>query len=222
MEKKRIYSGKKYKKQNYYGPNEWSYSYKYEGQKTFWARTDESPKDYEIRLKSEKITIKYKSEEYTIKQLWSIKEDIQQNHFNELENKEPLDDDKIKLKKEANRWKSSQRSLRRKGKLEQQKVDKLNKLGMLWNPLNSEWDKNFSKFKENGLNTDIEKWVYEQRKLYETGAIPKENLDRLKAFNFPLKKEKNEHFKISYSKIYELIDILNEKIKKFETEEREK
>ena len=57
-EKLRIYSGKKYYKENASAGGKngiWSYSYKYSGQKTFWARTDESPKDYNNRINPKKI-----------------------------------------------------------------------------------------------------------------------------------------------------------------------
>ena len=220
--KKRIYSGKKYKKQYYSGPNEWSWSYKYEGQKSFWARTDESPEEYEIRIKSEKMTIKFKSKNYTLKELFEIKEEIRKDYVNDFENNELLDEEKLKIKKEASRWKSSQRTKRRKGKLEQEKVDRLNELGMVWNPRESEWEKKFTYFKKYGLNTDIEEWVIKQRKLFIEGKMPKENHDRLKAFKFPFKKDKNETFKITSSKIWELIDKLRKKRETFEAKEREK
>ena len=51
-EKKRIYSGKKYFDENYYRNDKkgvWMYSFKYSGQKTFWARTEESEEGYKIR-----------------------------------------------------------------------------------------------------------------------------------------------------------------------------
>ena len=73
-----------------------------------------------------------------------------------------------------------------------------------------------------GLNTDIEEWVTEERKLFIDGKMPKENHDRLKAFKFPFKKDKNETFNITSSKIWELIDKLQKKRETFEAKEREK
>ena len=139
-EKKRIYSGKKYPSENHTRSGEsttiWRFSYKYKGQKSFWARTEESPEEYEKRLvieeiqeKAKEITIDYKGEDYTqykIDKLWhEIREEINKYHDNETQNEE----EKLARTK-ASSWKSSQRSKRRKGELEQSKVNKLNELGL--------------------------------------------------------------------------------------------
>ena len=220
--KKRIYSGKKYKKEYYSGPNEWSWSYKFEGQKTFWAMTDESPEEYEIRIKSEKITIKYKSKEYTLEDLIKIREEIKKEYVSDYERNELKSEKEVQLKKSANSWKSNLRTKRRKGKLEQEKVDKLNRLGMVWNPTKSDWDKKFLYFKKNGLDTDIEEWIVQQRKIFHEGEMPKENYERLKAFDFPFDDISDDMFKITNSTVYGLIEKLENKRKRFESSERRK
>jgi hypothetical protein len=101
-EKKRIYSGKKY-------PSEvsrsgesvtiWRFSYKYKGQKSFWARTEESPEEYEKRLvieeiqeKAKEITIEFRGKDYTdsmIDKLWDeIREERIKYHDNETQDEE--------------------------------------------------------------------------------------------------------------------------------------
>ena len=77
--KKRIYSEKKYLDKNASSSNKgdvWYYKYKYEGQKSFWARTELSPDEYEklrfesaIELESSKLKIKFKDEEYDMTSL---------------------------------------------------------------------------------------------------------------------------------------------------------
>ena len=70
--------------------------------------------------------------------------------------KDQLDELLIYLKtKEARIWKTKLRSLRRKGKLEQHKIDKLNELGMLWNPTTDPWEKMYRDFKDDVLDTHI-------------------------------------------------------------------
>lgn len=126
--------------------------------------------------------------------------------------KSNLTQDEIKLyflqKKEskAKSWFSSQRRLKKKGKLEKHKIDALNNIGMLWNPSTDKWEINYSLFKKQPLfeilremkkknyyvrlkevNNIIEMnhWVLKQRELYKDNNINEENLIRLKAINFP-------------------------------------
>ena len=76
--KKRIYSGKKYLSNISSSRKKeiWHYTYKYEGQKSYWARTEESPEEYRIRIQSEKMTIKYKSKEFTLAELEEMKHSL--------------------------------------------------------------------------------------------------------------------------------------------------
>lgn len=219
-EKKRIYSGKKY-------PSEvsrsgesitiWRFSYKYKGQKSFWARTEESPEEYEKRLvieeiqeKAKEITIEFRGKDYThsmIDKLWDeVREERIKYHDNETQ-----DEEEKLARRKAGSWKSSQRSKRRKGELEQSKVKKLNELGMTWNPNSDSWEKCFIHFRKKGLTVEIEDWVINQRRLHKENKVPKENLIRLKAVGFPFDATKNEEFKLTSNVMYELSLKLNEK-----------
>jgi len=121
-----------------------------------------------------------------------------------------------KLNDKATSWKSRQRSLRRKGKLDQSQIDKLNRLGMVWNPLEDLWEKNYEYFKYKGMLDPIEHWVNEQRKLFKSDQLPEENLIRLKAANFSFEEKKNEAFKLDNLQITAMQDQLLEGKKVFE------
>ena len=127
-----------------------------------------------------------------------------------------------KTKMEANSWKSRQRSLRRKGKLDQYKIDSLNKLGMVWNPKEDEWEKKYLTFREYGLCDEIEKWVIDQRKSYNDNSISKENIDRLNAVKFPFKEDKNEEFVFTARSIWKLREKLQTKQRRIEREKEKK
>ena len=153
---------------------------------------------------------------------------VEINDIAEKFEKSNLTQDEIKdyffRKKEskAKSWFSSQRSLRKKGKLEKRKIDALNKIGMLWNPSKDEWEKNYSLFQNQPLaeilremkrknyyvslkdvNNIIylDKWVVEQNQLYSESKLSEENLVRLKAINFPfninLEYDNNNEFKLT-------------------------
>lgn len=116
------------------------------------------------------------------------------------------------LRKKANAWKSRQRKLRKEGKLEQFKIDKLNELGMIWNPSNPSealWERGYLYFKNHSLADPIEDWVEEQRTLFRENRISDENLIRLQSVNFPFIKTKDENFKLSLIQIYEMEEQLN-------------
>jgi hypothetical protein len=112
---------------------------------------------------------------------------------------------KIKLK--ASTWKSQLRTLRKKGKLDQYKIETLNKLGMVWNPKDDEWEKNYLYFKKKGFCYTLEVWIKEQRVLNELAQINIENLHRLQAINFPFNKEKNEQFPFTHNCLSPLLSI---------------
>lgn len=99
------------------------------------------------------------------------------------------------------------------GKLDFIKVSKLNSHGMVWNPLENEWEQNFLSFKKNGLNTDNEKWVIEQRKLFKNSKLNNENLIRLNAINFPFNETNGEIFKMTKRTTWSLIEKLEKKQK---------
>jgi len=233
MEQKlRIYSGKKYYNENASKGGEygvWSYSYKYSGQKTFWARTDENPEDYDNRMKPKKnmediVTISYKGEIYSEEDLDVLRNILCENYVPKnnhsadiiFDSKEELSDEKLKeitnwkIKLKASTWKSQQRTLRKKGKLDQYKIDSLNKLGMVWNPREDEWEKSYLMYRKTGLCDETESWVKEQRTLYSDNEIANDNLYRLEAVNFPFKPKKNEDFPFTFN----TISVLQEKLRK--------
>jgi len=237
-EKLRIYSGKKYYNENASkgGKNGvWSYSYKYSGQKTFWARTEESPEDYNNRMNPKKnieniVTISYKGKIYNEEDLDVLSEILlenyvpKNNHSDDIlfDQNEELSEEQLKeitnwkIKLKASAWKSRQRSLRKKDKLDQYKIDSLNKLGMVWNPKDDEWEKSYLLYRKTGLCDEIESWVKEQRVLYNDNEISNENLYRLKAFNFPFKPKKNEDFPFTFNTIYVLQEKLRKKKRRIE------
>ena len=123
----------------------------------------------------------------------------------------------------ASSWKSNQRTLRKKGKLDQYKIDSLNKLGMVWNPREDEWEKKYLHFRKKGFCYGLEVWITEQRELYHKEQIPIENLQRLKSINFPFKEEKNEQFPFTYECYNSLSYIyLDESVKAWKKEESTK
>ena len=132
----------------------------------------------------------------------------------------------LKQKSKAKSWLSSQRTLRKKGKLKQNQIDKLNQLGMLWNPKVDEWEINYDKyrkeilvdvllkmkFKEYGLSdsklNDLknqEVWIKQQRELFYKGKLEEENLKRLKAIDFPFEPTLDENHKIT---LYQLVRLV--------------
>ena len=137
----------------------------------------------------------------------------------------------------AKSWFSSQRAKRRKGKLKQYQIEMLNKIGMMWNPKEDEWEKNFIIYKGNLLSDTIIKmkndvyglsntllnnlksqeiWIKNQRDNFKTNKIEKENLTRLNSINFPFKKLAEELTKPNiYSLITHIyiIKSLNEELK---------
>jgi hypothetical protein len=137
----------------------------------------------------------------------------------------------------AKSWFSSQRAKRRKGKLKQYQIEMLNKIGMMWNPKEDEWEKNFIIYKGNLLSNTIIKmkndeyglsntllnnlksqeiWIKNQRDDFKTNKIEKENLTRLNSINFPFKKLAEELTKPNiYSLITHIyiIKSLNEELK---------
>lgn len=139
--------------------------------------------------------------------------------------KDQLDELLIYLKtKEARKWKTKLRSLRRKGKLEQYKIDKLNEMGMLWNPTTDHWEKMYRDFSDDVLDTKIgymlrkeysspsivwinnyENWVNEQKSLFKKKIIPKENLLRLNYAGFQFSDEDYDNYKFSFLRLIKLI-----------------
>jgi hypothetical protein len=116
---------------------------------------------------------------------------------------------KVRIK--ASSWVNYQRKLRREGKLSIDKIEILNRLGMIWNPKTDEWERNYSKFKKYGVCYDIDDWICTQRKNKISGDISDENLLRLNAANFPFKAPNNEEFVFGPSSQEELLNRWTEK-----------
>lgn len=121
-----------------------------------------------------------------------------------------------KTKQKASSWKSRQRKLRKEGKLEQYKIDALNKIGMTWDPQNDEWEHYYGIYKLYGLCEIIKDWVYEQRKLFNENKIETENLIRLKAVNFIFEPDSNEKFEITKSQAFAMINAMDKGQKTYE------
>ena len=222
------------------------YIYKYPDNEISRIISSESPEKYERRItlaeikrKVSKLSIKYKGIEYDSDKISKMGEEIDEREKSKEEreksksNKVPdilvtqeLSDEVKKelnywkTKNTASGWKSRQRSLREKGKLEQHKIDSLNKLGMLWNSKEDKWEKKYIRFRTHGLCNEIEIWVKKQRKLYENNELSNENLYRLQAANFPFTPLPNETFKFTRKSLWELVTKLDRKKARFELEQQ--
>ena len=136
-----------------------------------------------------------------------------------------------KKKAKAKSWLSSQRNLRKRGKLSSNHIKMLNELGMLWNPKEDEWEKNFSLFQKKefvdilkGMRKkeiwvsekkldrviETENWVNEQRRLHLNNKLNKENLIRLEAINFPFKLAEDEKKDLKLSSLAKIVFRISE------------
>ena len=203
--------------------------------------TSESPEKYierislkKIKKKLSDITIKYKGNEYNLDKLNKMYNELaetEEEKINDVPNisvEEELNESQKKelnnwkTKMAASSWKSRQRSLRKKGKLEKYKIESLNKIGMVWNPKEDEWEKNYLKFRTIGFCDELEDWVKEQRILFNNNDISSENLQRLNAIKFPFEPLENEEYKFTKKSIWELIEKLNKKQTRLEREEKKR
>ena len=171
-----------------------------------------------------KKTITHKGKKYTLKDIEELlnkewekqqknsypNEWKKSNHFNKENPLEPtehqrkaLEDHRLRAKAVA--WKARQRKLRREGELDQNKIDDLNKLGMVWDRSedDNDWENHFWTYKNNGLCEPIFEWVKDQREQYQNRSIPQENLIRLKAVKFPFEPLKNETYDFLYYQLFE-------------------
>ena len=125
-----------------------------------------------------------------------------------------------KMKQKASSWKSRQRKLRKEGKLEQYKIDALNRIGMIWDIENNEWEHYFNIFKNYGFCAIIEDWVKEQRDLYTQNILSNENLKRLEAVNFPSTLRKNEVYRITNFQAFDMINAIENGQKEYKYKKR--
>ena len=153
-----------------------------------------------LRDKWEKET--YEDPDYQEVDKYAIKSlELTEKQFNNLK--------ESTLRQKASSWKSRQRKLRKDGRLGQHKIDKLNELGMLWNPLEDLWEINYSYFKKYRLIDPIEKWVKEQRVMFKKNQLSNENFIRLNAANFPFEEKNDEVFKLDIYQIIFMEEQLN-------------
>jgi len=98
---------------------------------------------------------------------------------------------------ELSRWLVAQRGRYNKGKLSQERFEKLNKLGFNWDPFAQNWEENFDKlcaFKRvygnclvpNKYPTDqsLATWVGEQRKRFKKGHLSQDRFKKLEDLGF--------------------------------------
>ena len=176
------------------------------------------------------FTILDQGKKYNEEDLEIIYETLAENHipkplpdenfnvFDDLSDSKLKEVSDYKIKIRASRWKSTQRSLRKKGKLDQFKIDTLNKLGMVWNPKEDVWEKQFLSFKKRGYCYGLKKWINKQRSLFEENKLNKENLYRLQSIDFQFTPKENELFPISWKCYGELYNKLERKRNKLKRE----
>ena len=218
--------------------NSYIYEYTSVGGERRTVYSSESPEEYEVKNKLVEhkkmlsvIPIYHKGRKFNELILNEIRENLTKNHVpkhnylndnnfdsNKELSKTQLEDlDKWKKNMKASSWKSRQRSLRKKGKLEQYKIDMLNKMGMIWNFEDDDgWEKNFKIFKKYNLCYDIEEWVNEQRELYNNNELSNENLFRLQALDFPFDKKNVEKYPYTWDSLNMLEEKLLKKQKRVE------
>jgi hypothetical protein len=199
--------------------------------------TTETPNKYKIRLieheANDIVKIKFDNKYYNSSELKELYSKLAEEKFKkssnenlEITNSKILSAEEIsevkkhKTLEEARKWKSKLRALRKKGKLEQYKIDMLNKLGMIWHPQgknssSNEWEKNFIAFKTYGLCFEIKEWVVKQRNLYAKNEMPNENLFRLQSADFPFKELDNEKYRLTTVSCWGLREKLEKKVKEY-------
>ena len=170
-------------------------------------------KKAKIKVKSIPITVDDLHEKFQSSNL--TKEELEDYFF-------------FKTKSNASSWKSKLRSLRKKGRLEQSKIDKMNEHGMLWDPTNNHWEMMYEKYKSEYFVDLLESFIYsknflgwhhlchvinlrtwenEQREFYNNGKFKDENLARLKFINFPFDFQSERDCKID---LFHLVLIIND------------
>ncbi len=94
-------------------------------------------------------------------------------------------------------WVSKQRKLFNQKKLSPERIERLEKIGMLWHPRLSRWDKNYNElamFKDqhghfnilkiHPEKTNLDHWMKTQRTFYNKDKLSKERVQKLEAINF--------------------------------------
>ena len=91
-------------------------------------------------------------------------------------------------------WMVSQRKAKREGKLSNERIQLLDKIGFSWDPIRDEWEKNYNNlieyYNENGDTLvpwnfpKLGKWVQRQRKIKSSGKMPDERARLLEKIGF--------------------------------------
>ena len=92
------------------------------------------------------------------------------------------------------RWCGDQRERYKKGQLSQERITLLNDVGFDWDPLETEWQRNFEEVKEfkkinghtniNTKTTSLGQWCLVQRRNYRKGKLLQKRVDQLNSIGF--------------------------------------
>ncbi len=106
-------------------------------------------------------------------------------------------------------WMTTQRRALKKGILESWKIEKLNALGLDWDPFISAWQKNLKQLKDYnkrhghcnipyGIHNSLYAWILNQKKSYKKGKLDTWKIEKLNALGFdwnPVPNQWHEWFK---------------------------
>ena len=135
---------------------------------------------------------------------WSIKEDRWGHSFNEYKsfkeknNREPSNKAKNKEESEIGKWITRQKIIYNKKNLPQDRIDKLNSIGIVWDQKADWWEQTFNDYKKfrtewnreplhtakDKFERDIAVWVTRQRKSYKKNKLLKDRIDKLNSIEF--------------------------------------
>ena len=137
----------------------------------------------------------FKSIEHKLTNMWDYR-------YEELVNYKNIHGDTlVSIKDKDNeilaKWVRQQRSVYKKGQLNQDRTDKLNSIGFSWNAKDTAWQRFYQKlveyYKKNGHcmvkrteDNSLSHWVVKQRQFYNSGneRLSKERIDALNRINF--------------------------------------
>ncbi|MDP9675222.1 superfamily II DNA or RNA helicase [Paenibacillus jamilae] len=122
--------------------------------------------------------------------------------------------------KEVKTWTVLQRVNYKKGILDEDRIDKLNNIGFVWDTKNESWNRNYELYinyiKENGGYTvpkeliingiRLNHWVKRQRRIFTKGELSQEKTDKLNAIGFqwePIGTQWDEYYKLLCKYKYE-------------------
>jgi hypothetical protein len=107
-------------------------------------------------------------------------------------------------------WVSSQRRLRKEGKLVEKRIQRLNEVGFIWDPFEAAWEEMFAalvEFKRKKGHCNVPQkwpenykladWVHNQRKFREQGKLAEERIQRLNEVGFMW-----DHFEATWEEMF--------------------